>query len=161
MKTCAIAVLLVFVSSASGTAWQRPQPPKLEESVLIFYVTEFQKAVNANQTLFPKVLPFIKEFIQNRFEISARRLDTLEQLRKLSQRANSSDEEIKRAIREYDQAESDMQANQERFVSNVEPLLNVRQQARVRLFLRNADRQMLQLLNSIRNSANTPAEKQQ
>src|SRR5262249_21466360 len=157
----ASALVVVFIPSASVSAGQEPQQPKVEDSVLIFYLTEFQKAVNANQTLFPKVLPFIKEFIQNRFEISARRLDTLEQLRMLSQRANSNDEEIKRAIREYDQAETDMQTNQERFLSNVEPLLNIRQQSRVRLFLRNADRQTHQLLNSIRNNANAPAEKQQ
>jgi hypothetical protein len=79
----------------------------------------------------------------------------------LSQRANGNEEELRRAIRDFDQAESDMQANQERFLNNVDPLLTVRQQARVRIFLRNADRQMLQLLNSIRaaNAAPPPAEK--
>jgi hypothetical protein len=161
MRTCAIALLLAVVSSANGLASQRQQPPKLEESVLFFYVGEFQKAVNGNQVLLGKALPFLKEFIQNRFEISARRLDTVQQLRMLSNRANGNEEEIRRAIREFDQAESDMQTNQERFLANIDPLLNVRQQARVRIFLRNADRQMLQLLNSIRaaNAAPPPAEK--
>ena len=161
MRTCAIALMLALTSSANGLAWQRQQPPKLEESVLFFYVGEFQKAVNGNQVLLGKALPFLKEFIQNRFEISARRLDTVQQLRRLSNRPNGNEEEIKRAIREFDQAESDMQTNQERFLNNIDPLLNVPQQARVRIFLRNADRQMLQLLNSIRaaNAAPAPAEK--
>jgi hypothetical protein len=155
-----MALLLVVVSSANGMASQRQQPPKLEESVLVWYVGEFQKAVSANPNLFAKVLPHLKEFIQNRFEISARRLDTVQQLRMLSQRANSNEEDLRRAIRDFDQAESDMQANQERFLGNIDPLLNVRQQARARIFLRNADRQMLQLLNSIRaaNAAPPPTE---
>jgi hypothetical protein len=157
MRKWAIAVLLVVMSSANGMAWQR-QPPKLEESVLIFYLGEFQKAVNPNQNLLTKTLPYLKEFIQNRFEISARRLDTMMQLRMLSQRQSGNEEELKRAIREFDQAESDMQTNQERFLNNIDPLLNVRQQARVRIYLRNADRQMLQLLNSIRNAGNAPAQ---
>src|SRR5262249_32531335 len=159
MKTWVMAVLLAAVSSENGLAWQRPQPPKLEETVFEFYVGEFQKAVNANQPLFAKVRPFLKEFIQNRFEISAHRLDAIQQLQMLSQRRDTTEEDFKRAIRDFDQIESDMLTNQEHFLNNVDPLLNTRQQARVRLFLRNADRLMLQLLNSIRNAPPAQTEK--
>ena len=151
MRTCAIAFLLVITSSANGLAWQRPQTPKLEDSVLTFYAGEFLRVVNVNQELFGKIYPFLQEFIQNRLEISGRRLDTLQQLKMLVQRPGSSDEDIKRAIQELDKADADMQANQERFLSNVDPLLRPRQQARVRMFQQVADQRMRQFLNSIRN----------
>jgi len=153
MKTCAIAFLLVIASSTgtNGLASQRPQAPKLEDSVLTFYAGEFQRVVNVNQDLFGKIYPFLQEFIQNRLEISGRRLDTLQQLKMLVQRPGSSEEDLKRAIQDLDKADADMQANQQRFLSNVDPLLRPRQQARVRMFQQVADQRMRQFLNSIRN----------
>jgi len=150
MRTLAIALMLVIASSANGRAWQRPQAPKLEDSVFTFYAGEFQRVVNVNQDLFGKIYPFLQEFIQNRLEISGRRLDTLQQLKMLVQRPGSSDEDIKRTIQDLDKADADMQANQERFLSNVDPLLRPRQQARVRMFQQVADQRMRQFLNSIR-----------
>jgi hypothetical protein len=153
MRKLAILFLLVILSGANGISRQRVQA-KIEEPVLLYYVSEFQRVVNVNQDLFTKILPFLREFVQNRFEISAHRADTMQQLRMLVQRPAGSDEEIKRAIREVDKADSEMQANQDRFLSNVDPLLNARQQARVRFFQQTADQRMRQLINSIRNSAN-------
>jgi len=151
MRTYALAFLLVIASSTNDLAWQRPQAPKLEDSILTFYAGEFQRVVNVNQELFSKIYPFLQEFIQSRLEISGRRLDTLQQLKMLVQRPGSSDEDIKRAIQDLDKADADMQANQERFLSNVDPLLRPRQQARVRMFQQVADQRMRQFLNSIRN----------
>jgi hypothetical protein len=154
MRKLATAVLLVTLLSSAAISRQRPQPLKIEEPVLDFYVGEFQRVVNTNQDLFVKVRPFLREFVENRFEISARRQDTMQQLQMLVQDRKSSDDDIRRVTRDVDKADSDIQANQERFLSNVGPLLSIRQQARVRVFLQMADQRMRALLNSIRNNAN-------
>jgi hypothetical protein len=150
MKEAAMAVALAVLSSTSVLPQQRQQPPTIEDSVATFYVGEFQRVVNVNPDVFAKALPLIREFIQTRFDISARRLDTIQQLRMLVNRPNSSDQDIKQAIRDLDKADSDIQANQDRFLSSIDPLLTTRQQGRVRVFQQVADQRIRQMLNSVK-----------
>jgi hypothetical protein len=73
----------------------------------------------------------------------------------LVNRPQSSDEDMKRAIRDLDKADADIQANQDKFLSSIDPLLNTRQQGRVRVFQQVADQRMRQMLNSVRNGRST------
>jgi hypothetical protein len=151
MTKSLIALALVFVSSVNAVSQQRSQTPSLEESLIAFYVGEFQKVVNVNPDLFVKVFPIIREFIQTRFDLSARRQETLQQIRMLVNQPQSSDDDMRRAIRDLDKADADIQANQDKFLSSIDPLLNTRQQGRVRVFQQVADQRMRQMLNSVRN----------
>ncbi|HEY2381890.1 MAG TPA: hypothetical protein VGK48_11990 [Terriglobia bacterium] len=153
MKTAALfAIALVILPGVSGLSQRRKQAPRIEDSVVTFYVSEFQRVVNVNPDVFAKILPIIQEFIQTRFDISARRQETLQQLRMLVNRPKSSDEDIKRTIRDLAKADTDIEANQERFLSNIDPLLTPRQQGRVRIFQQVADQRMRQMLNSVRKA---------
>ena len=151
MKRFLNAFVILILTRGVDVSAQRPQPLKIEADVLDFYVAEFHSVVKTNPDQFTKVRSVIKDYIENRFEISARRLEMLQQLRMVVQRTNSTDEEILRATSEFDKADADLQANQTKFLSTVAPLLNPRQQARVRIFLQMADRRLLQMINSARN----------
>ena len=151
MTKLAIALALALVSSANALSQQRLQTPTLEESVVDFYAAEFHRVVNVDPEVFVKAAPIIKEFIRARFDISARRQETLEQLRMLVNRGNSNEEDMKRAIRDLDKADADIHANQERFLSSIDPLLNTRQQGRVRIFQQVADQAMRKMLNRVQN----------
>lgn len=154
MTKSAVALALVLAFGRITLAQQpqqRAQTPSLEETVVDFYVGEFQRVVNVNPELFVKASPIIKEFIRTRFDISARRQETLRQLRMLVNRANSSEEDMKRAIRDLDKADADIHANQEHFLSSIDPLLNTRQQGRVRVFQQVADQEIRQMLNRVQN----------
>ena len=129
MKKRLIAFLLVILLSPAAFSQQNPQRlrgqnavprPAIEDVVLGFYISQFQQVADVSDEVFAKVLPFLRQFIQDRFEITNRRRRALNQLQSLVQR-NDSDEEIKRAIREIDKADADMQANQGKFLSNVDP----------------------------------------
>ena len=151
MKTVLSAFVVLILTRGVDVSAQRPQPQKIEADVLDFYVAEFHSVVKTNPDQFIKIRSVIKEYIENRFEISARRLEMMQQLRRLVQRTNSTDEEILRATSEFDKADADLQANQVKFLTTVAPLLNPRQQARVRIFQQVADRRLLQMINSARN----------
>jgi len=151
MKTVLSAFVVLILTRGVDVSAQRPQPQKIEADVLEFYVAEFHSVVKTNPDQFIKVRSVIKEYIENRFEISARRLEMMQQLRRLVQRTNSTDEEILRATSEFDKADADLQANQVKFLTTVAPLLDPRQQARVRIFQQVADRRLLQMINSARN----------
>lgn len=148
-KTALIAVSLVILSGMSGLSQPR-QTPKLEDSVVTFYVSEFQRVVNVSPNVFAKVLPIIRDFIQTRFDLSEHKQETVQQLRMLVNRPKSSDDDIKRAMHDLAQADADIQTNQEHFLNSIDPLLTVRQQGRARIFLQSADQRMRQLLNSLR-----------
>jgi len=151
MKRLLNAFVVLILTRGVDVSAQRPQPQKIEADVLDFYVAEFHSVVKTNPDQFIKVRSVIKEYIENRFEISARRLEMMQQLRRLVQRTNSTDEEILRATSEFDKADADLQANQVKFLTTVAPLLDPRQQARVRIFQQVADRRLLQMINSARN----------
>jgi hypothetical protein len=170
MKRIAIAVLLLTAipSLYGGPRQLRAQRqqnlqdglrPKaaarrslVEEAVFNFYVRQFQQDTEMRPEVFVKILPFVDRFLQDRFEISRRRTRTLNQLREAIN-ANSSEDELRRLVRELDAADADFQVNQEKFFNNVDPLLNVRQQAKIRVLQNRADNQIRQALNAVQNQA--------
>jgi len=122
----------------------------VEEAVFNFYVRQFQQDPEMKPDVFVKILPFVDQFLQDRFEISRRRTRALNQLRQ-SINANGSEDELRRLVRELDAADADFQVNQQKFFNNVDPLLNVRQQAKIRVLQNLADNQIRQALNAVQN----------
>jgi hypothetical protein len=152
--------LLILAGTLAFSQQNAPQQQKqqrnviprrvLQDAVLGFYVGQFQKQAEVSPEVFAKILPFLQQFVQDRFEISQRRTRALNQLRQAVQRG-SSDEDLKRAIHDFDAADADFQANQEKFLSNVDPLLDAKQQAKLRIFQVMADNRMRQMLTSVQN----------
>ena len=101
--------------------------------------------------VFGKILPFLQQFVQDRFQISQRRTRALNQLRQAIQRGDSEDD-LKRLVHDFDSADSDFQSNQEKFLSNVDPLLDAKQQAKLRIFQVMADNRMRQILTNVQNA---------
>jgi hypothetical protein len=124
----------------------------VEDAVFNFYVRQFQQDTEMKPEVFVKILPFVDRFLQDRFEISRRRTRALNQLRQAIN-GNGSEEDLKRLVRDIDAADAEFQANQEKFLSNVDPLLNVRQQAKIRVLQNLADNQIRQALNAVQNQA--------
>ena len=123
----------------------------VQDAVLYFYLKQFQESGEVSSEVFTKMRPFLEQFVQDRFEISQRRSRALNQLRQALER-NASEEELKRAVKELDTADADFQANQEKFLSNVDPLLNPHQQARLRILQIEADTRIRQYLNAVQNN---------
>jgi hypothetical protein len=121
-----------------------------QDAVYGFYVRQFQRDPELGADA-AKVLPFLDEFLQDRFEISARRTRALNQLNQaMSQESN--EEELKRLTKEIDAADTESQANHEKFLNSVDPLLNPRQQARIRVLLNRSDNQIRQTLEAMQNA---------
>ena len=133
-------------------AGQRPRPnPAIQDAVLGFYISQFQQVAEVNDEVFAKILPFLREFVTDRFDISARHTRALNQIRQLIARG-SPDDELRRMVRELDQSDADSQTNQQKFLDNVDPMLNPRQQAKVRIFQAMADQRIRQMLDRIQNA---------
>jgi hypothetical protein len=161
-KLMTVLPLLVLAGTLAFSQENAPQQPKqqprtviprrvLQDAVLGFYVGQFHKQAEVSPEVFAKILPFLQQFVEDRFEISQRRTRALNQLRQAVQRGSSEDD-LKRAIHDFDSADADFQSNQERFLSNVDPLLDAKQQAKLRIFQVMADNRMRQILTSVQNA---------
>jgi hypothetical protein len=122
----------------------------VEEAVYAFYVDQFQQQAEMSPDVFVKVLPLVRQFVRDRFQIGDRRARVLDQLRQ-AVLTGSSEDDLKRIVRELDLADADFQSNQEKFFSSVDPLLNARQQAKVRLIQIMADNRIRQALQAVQN----------
>jgi len=114
------------------------------------YMTQLRRVTEGNTEVFAKISPFLEQFVEERLEISQRRVRSLQQLRQAVNN-NGAEAELNRLMREIAAADSDFQANQERFFNSVDPQLNVRQQARIRLMMEMTDNQVRQLLEAAQN----------
>jgi hypothetical protein len=152
-----IAVVLAILAGTLAFSQQKAPPQRaaiprrvLQDAVLGFYISEFQKQAEVSPEVFGKILPFLQQFVQDRFEISQRRTRALNQLRQAVQRGASEDD-LKRLVHDFDSADADFQANQEKFLTNVDPLLEPKQQAKLRIFQVMADNRMRQMLMTVQN----------
>jgi len=114
------------------------------------YMQQLRRVTEGNNEVFAKISPFLEQFVEERLEISARRVQPLRLLRQAVNN-NGSEADLNRLIREIAAADADFQANQERFFNSVDPQLNVRQQARIRLMMEMTDNQIRQLLEAAQN----------
>jgi hypothetical protein len=123
----------------------------VQNDVYAFYVKQFQQDGEVTPDTLAKILPFLNQFLQDRFEIAERRTRALQQLRQTFAR-NGTDDEFIRLSRELDQADAEFLANHEKFLHNVDPLLSPRMQARVRILQNQADNRIRQVLDALQNA---------
>lgn len=173
MKRIAIFVVLLGLAGQASAAGLQQRPERalrpnavrpnanrlnaaqrslVEDAVLGFYVNQFRQAEEITPEAFAKILPFLQQFIHDRFEISQRRVRALNQLRQAIAR-NAGDDELKPLVQQLDAADAEFQNNQEKFFGSVDPLLNARQQARIRILQNLADNRIRQALNAVQNGA--------
>jgi len=128
------------------------------DAIYSFYVRQFEMDPEFTPEIRSKILPSLDQFLQDRFEISERRQRALNQLRQTIAN-NGSDDDLNRLKRELDSADAEFQANHVKFLNNVDPMLNARQQAKLRLLQNQADNQLRQYLNAIQNPNATNAQR--
>jgi hypothetical protein len=177
MRKLAIAVILILMSEEAvfpqvqkareGGRQQQPAARRqnvplrraaIQDAIEGFYVTQFRQLSEVSDEVFVKVLPFLEQFVRERFEITQGRRQSLNQLRTVVD-SGGSDDDIRRLVRELDEADSEIQTTQQTFMRNVDPLLNTRQQGKLRLFLDLTDQQIRRMLTGIQNATqpNRPA----
>jgi hypothetical protein len=115
------------------------------------YIRQLRQATDGNTEVYGKILPFLEEFLEGRLEISERRVRSLRELRQAVNN-NGSEADLNRLMREIADADTEFQANQERFFSSVNPQLNTRQQARIRIMMEMTDNEIRRLLSEAQNS---------
>jgi hypothetical protein len=119
------------------------------------YINQLQRQTEITDDQFVKVVPFLRQYIAERSEIEGpRRIAARRQLNQAVLRG-ASDEELTPLIEQFDRVDADLQESQLKFLRNVDPLLNIRQRARLRVHLIQTEERIRRLIEESQNP--TPA----
>jgi hypothetical protein len=111
----------------------RPVRPALQDEVERFYSNQLRNQVELDEEQFSQIAPIVRLTLRERRDIELRRIRATNQTRQAILR-NASDDELRELIAEMDRADAERQASQQRFLRSIEPILSVRQLARLRVF---------------------------
>jgi hypothetical protein len=119
------------------------------------YINQLQRQTEITDDQFGKIVPFLRQYIAERSEIDGpRRIAARRQLNQAVMRG-ASDEELTQLIEQFDRVDADLQESQIKFLRNVDPLLNIRQRARLRVHLMQTEERIRRLIQESQNP--TPA----
>jgi len=119
------------------------------------YINQLQRQTEISDDQFVKLVPFLRQYIAERSEIDGpRRIAARRQLNQAVTRG-ASDEELTQLIEQFDRVDAELQESQIKFLRSVDPLLNIRQRARLRVHLMQTEERIRRLIQESQNP--TPA----
>lgn len=165
MKRVAISVVLTSLI-AGGTALsfggqaagqrKAPPPPPYFEVIQGLYINQLQQFIELTDDQYLKIAALLKDYLRSQYELQVPcRNRALNQLRQAVNRG-AADEELIPLTQEFDRIEGELSAVRQNFLTKVDPMLQVRQRARLRLYMVNKDNQILKLIQASQNPAAVP-----
>ena len=130
-----------------------------------YAVIQGQEFLDLNDTQFAQFLPKFKALLETRRRNETERLRSLMELNRMTNprgSAQASDNDLRERLRMLREAESRTASEIQKARDGVDQTLDLRQQARFRVFEEQIERRKLQLLMQVRqNRANRPAARPQ
>ncbi len=159
----ALAISTTFPSFGSQAAQQKKAAgaPPLLNVLQGFYIANLQQQLELTDEQFPRVANLLKEFVRDSYDIEfPRKSRAINQLRQAVNRGGS-EEDLIRLTKEYDQVYSDDHAVREKFFASVDPILQVSQRAKLRVYIFQKEQQVSRFIQLSQNpggsAAATPA----
>jgi hypothetical protein len=150
-----IAITGTILSFGGQAAQEKklPPPPPYFEVVQGLYINQLQQFMELTDDQYLKVATLMKDFLRRRYEIEGPgRTRALNQLRQGVNRG-ASDEQLVLLTQEFDRIEGDVSVARQEFLTKADPLLQIRQRAKLRLYMVNKDTQLLRLIQAAQNPA--------
>lgn len=144
MRTAAAILCALLTAGAAAMLASQQRNPNAGVGVTIqqltetYYIKDIQNFVGLTDDQFVKILKPLNQYLAERAQIAQRHNRALNQMRQGIQR-NASESEIKPFIAEVDKADQERQASIDRFHAAADAVLNVVQQAKLRVFTENVE----------------------
>ena len=137
-----------------------PGPPAarapIQEVIEGFYVSRVQRELELEDGEFARVLPALRESLEERNELGQNRTRAFNALRRALRESDTTDEELDRLVRDLDEAERGLRAVQDSLLKSVDPELSSRQRARMRIIQPNIEDRIRGLIERSRNANRPP-----
>jgi hypothetical protein len=156
----ALAIVAAFPSFGSQAGQQKKAAavPPLLNVLQGFYIANLQQGLELTDEQFPRVSNLLREFVRDTYDIEGpRRNRALNQLRQAVNKGGS-EEELSRLTKEYDQVYADGLAVRDKFFASVDPILQVSQRAKLRVYIFQKEQQVSHFIQLSQNpTGNNPA----
>lgn len=136
-----------------------PSPAEVQAIVDGWVIVQAQKALNLSDTQFAQFVMRYRALTETRRRNQRARMQLIQEIGKLTNPNNPpADEAVLRdKLKALDDLELKSAAEMRKAFDSVDDALDVRQQARLRVFLEQVDRRMLDILTRARAAAAVPA----
>jgi len=128
-----------------GAQAGRPAAPMIQ-LIQGMYLNQLQQQTEITDDQYLKVVPFLRQYLAAQYELGGPRRNRAQTELQRAIRSGASDDELARLVQQLDEVDRQTQATQQSFFENVDPLLSVRQRARLRIFLVMMDRRIRNLI---------------
>lgn len=154
-----VAILPVLGSQAAGAQQKKPpSAPPLLNLLQGFYINNLQQALELTDEQYPRVANSLKEFVRETYDIEVPQKNKATNQLKQGVNRGASEDELARLIKEFDQIYADDHAARERFFVTVDPLLQISQRAKLRLYVAQKELQVQHLIQVSQGApGNAPA----
>jgi hypothetical protein len=131
-----------------------PRQP-IQDMIEGLYVSRMQQELNLDDDQFVRILPLLRESLQERNQVGQRHNRALNELRQ-ALGASATDEELERLVDLVDESDAALRDIQEELLQEVDPELSTRQRARFRIAQPNLENRIRTLIQQSRNPAPAP-----
>ena len=163
-----LGIVVVGLSVASGGSLltlgrqapaqqRRPNAaPPLLDVVQGLYINQLQQFLELTDEQYLKIATLLKDYVRDRYQLDAlTRTRTLNQLRQ-AVKDGAPDDRLVSLTQEFDRVETDLGSVRQKFFAGVDPLLQVRQRAQLRIYIVQKDNQILNLMKAAQNPGGVP-----
>ena len=132
-----------------------PKAADIERNIEAYYIGQFTKEIQPSDEQWNRLLPLIQTFIQKRFQNAQQK----QRAQAALERASENDQ--RQLIEVIDKADTQASNIERQFFNNVDPILAVRQQARLRQLHYNVWPRLQDLIKQAREQAQERQQLQQ
>lgn len=160
------AAILVLCAAAFSLPLAAPQPaPRagaareaedMKEAVQLLMISSMKKALALTRNQEEEVIPKVQQVFAERERYARDRRDALRQIQTKLAAESVSDKEVQSVVRRLDDLERSHQEQEVQLRSEIDRLLNTRQQAQIRVFVPRFRREMQRRIEDARKLVPTP-----
>jgi hypothetical protein len=147
---------VVSFGSQAGQRRGIPQPPPYFEAILGLYINQLQQFMELTDDQYLKLAALLKDYLRARYELDGpSRNRAISQLKQAVNRG-ATDDELTAAMQEFDRIDGDLVTTRQTFLAKADPMLQLRQRAKLRVYIVNKDNQVHNLIQASQNPGAVP-----
>jgi len=157
-RVAAVILTVVFLSSTSAPVFHAQGQPNLLNLLQGLYINNLQQTLELTDDQFSKLAVFLKEFVRDSYNINIPQKNQARRELNQALQRGANDEELSRLIKEYDQIFIADRAVRDKFFASADPLLQVSQRAKLRIYIFQKEQQIARLIQQSQNPTPTPGK---
>ena len=140
------------VHAQPGGSGAGPRRPRDEAHKMVdaYIVSNLQESLGLSEDQYVKVLPLVNRLQKDRREFTARRMEALQEMRRLLQSGGATEARVSELLKEVKSVEVEAPSVQKKDLDAIDALLTPVQQAKFRILETEVERKIRELMGQMR-----------